>query len=93
MKLQTFSQFSSNASRFRTIITVFAKYGFANWVRDKDPEFIKGLFTNSEGGRLAGLPLAARLRMALTELGTTFIKLGRISVPGPILSGPILQQN
>lgn len=78
MRLNQFSQFKHNTSRFREIITILSKYGLANWVKEKDPDFLNGLFTNSEGESFAGLSLAVRLRMALTELGTTFIKLGQM---------------
>ena len=88
MKLKTFSQFTSNATRFHEIVTVFVKYGLANWVHEKDPEFVKGFFKTSEGVNFAGEPLPVRLRMALTELGTTFIKLAQILSTRADLVGP-----
>lgn len=88
MKLRTFSHFSSNATRFREILAVFVKYGLANWVRKKDPEFIRGFFKTREGVSFADEPVPVRLRMALAELGTTFIKLGQILSTRADLIGP-----
>ena len=78
IKISRLSQFSSNATRFREIVSVLGKYGLANWIREKDPEFIKKYFTDADGVRLVDEPLPVRIRMALTQLGTTFIKLGQI---------------
>lgn len=88
MRLTSFSQFKKNATRFTQIIKILSKYGLANWVKEKDPEFLNGLFTNTQGESFAGLALAVRLRMALTELGTTFIKLGQVLSTRADLIGP-----
>jgi ubiquinone biosynthesis protein len=87
MKLTSLPQYTRNAKRFTEIVSVLAKYGFANWIRENDPEFIKGLFKSSQGVRLSELSPDARIRMALTELGTTFIKLGQILSTRPDLVG------
>ena len=87
MKLTSLPQYTRNAKRFTEIVSVLAKYGFANWIRENDPEFIKGLFKSSQGVRLSELSSDARIRMALTELGTTFIKLGQILSTRPDLVG------
>ncbi len=86
------TQFSSNAHRFREIVAVFAKYELANWIKENEPEFIKGLLKSSKGVRVADLSPEARLRMALTELGTTFIKLGQILSTRADLIGPSMAE-
>ena len=90
MKLSSIPQFTRNAKRFREIVRILGKYGLANWIRDTDPDFLKGLFTNADGTRLSEQTQEARVRMALTELGPTFIKLGQILSTRPDLIGPML---
>ena len=90
MKISTLTQFSKNAARFKEIVGIFVKYGLANWIRDNDPEFIKGLLKSSKGMPISELNPEVRLRMALTELGTTFIKLGQILSTREDLIGPFM---
>ena len=77
MKLGTIAQFSRNAKRFREVVAVLAKYGLAQWAKEKDPEFIKGLLKSSGGEQIAELSTEQRIRMAITELGTTSSNLAR----------------
>ena len=90
MKLGTIAQFSKNAKRLREVVAVLSKYGLAHWVKEKDPDFIKGLLKSSAGEQIADLPTEVRIRMAITELGTTFIKLGQILSTRADLVGPAI---
>jgi len=78
MKLGTLAQLSRNAARFKEIVSILVKYGLANWVKEHEPQFIQNLLKRSQGDPIADLSPEVRLRLALTELGTTFIKLGQI---------------
>jgi len=88
MKVSTLVQFSKNATRFREVVTILMKYGLANWVKENDPNFIRGLLKSSDGEKLSYLEPATKLRMALTELGPTYIKLGQILSTRGDLIGP-----
>ncbi len=78
MSFASLPQIKRNAKRFEQIVRVMAKYGLAGWLRKSDPEFIQRFLTSAEGEMLTALPRAERVRMALTELGATFIKLGQM---------------
>ena len=88
-QLTSLPQFTRNTKRFSQILSVLAKYGFANWAGDNDPDFFKGLLQRLVKPEKA-LTKEARIRLALSELGPTFIKLGQILSTRPDLIGPLL---
>lgn len=84
----TLAKLVRNRERFNEIVRTLAKYGLADWVRDWNPEFVKDQFRTDDGGAVAELEPKVRLRLALTELGTTFIKLGQSLSTRADLIGP-----
>ncbi|MCP4687061.1 MAG: AarF/ABC1/UbiB kinase family protein, partial [Desulfobacterales bacterium] len=96
MKLKSLPQFTRNAKRFSEIVSILGKYGLAYWITEQNPDFIKDLFKSSDGLRLSEMTQDARIRMAMTELGATFIKLGqmmstRADLVGPSLAGELAE--
>ncbi|NIP92754.1 MAG: AarF/ABC1/UbiB kinase family protein, partial [Akkermansiaceae bacterium] len=87
MNISAFPQLKRNAIRFEQILRVLAKYGLAEWLKESGPEFVQRILTSSEGEKLGGLARSQRIRMALAELGTTFIKLGQMLSTRPDLVG------
>src|SRR5437763_6113276 len=83
-------QLARNGNRLREIITILGRYGLADWLSHLDWHFVNGLIRGSGGQRLASLTHEARVRLALTELGTTFIKLGQMLSTRPDLVSPEL---
>lgn len=76
-------------NRYREIITVLAKYGFEDLVSRSNLEKyvdhgIK-LIRGKEQSHIASLSRWERMRMAMEELGTTFIKFGQIMSNRPDL--------
>jgi ubiquinone biosynthesis protein len=67
-----------DAWRLEEIVRILAKYGLAGWLGRSLPEFVRRHLTSGEGERLTDVSHAARVRLALTELGTTFIKIGQV---------------
>jgi ubiquinone biosynthesis protein len=78
MNLTSIPQLYRNLNRSLEIISVLSKYGLADWICKLDIEFAKELFKNQAGEALARYTTDARIRLALTELGPTFIKLGQV---------------
>jgi len=67
-----------DSNRFRQVITILAKYGLARWLVAAPIPWIRKLLRDTEGHQLTELSFEDSVRCAITELGTTFIKLGQI---------------
>ncbi len=71
---------------------VLAKYGLAEWLSHTRFERPKRILTGKEGELLAKESHAARIRLAITELGTTYIKFGQMLSTRPDLVGPAVAE-
>ena len=71
-------QLYRNVRRITEIVSVLSKYGLADWLSRVNIDFIKDRLKAPDGEALARLSQAARIRLALTELGPTFIKFGQL---------------
>jgi ubiquinone biosynthesis protein len=67
-----------NTRRFREIVAVGVRYGLADRLRKIPSKRIQGWLRGSTGQDIVDLATPVRLRLALAELGTTFIKLGQM---------------
>src|SRR5882757_136190 len=85
-----FSRFDRNAKRVGEIIAILGRYGLADWLGGLNYEWLQGRFVSFDGERLGKLTQEARIRLALTELGTTFIKFGQMLSTRADLVGPDL---
>ncbi|HEY3382153.1 MAG TPA: AarF/UbiB family protein [Vicinamibacterales bacterium] len=65
-------------SRLREIASVAVRYGLADQLRQIPVERLQQWLRGSAGDDIARLGLPVRLRLALAELGTTFIKFGQM---------------
>lgn len=78
MKITAIPQLYRNWSRLVEVVSVLSKYGLADWIARLDLKLLKDLFKAPSGEILARHNRETRIRLALTELGPTFIKLGQI---------------
>ncbi len=87
MKITALPQFYRNLRRGTEIISILSKYGLADWLSHTNIEFVKDQIKARDGEALARLTRETRIRMALTELGPTFIKLGQLLSTRPDVVG------
>lgn len=92
MRISTIPQIYRHVNRWREILSVLSKYGLAGWISRVDLPFGKGLLKNRNGEVLATHSREARIRMALEELGPTFVKLGQILSTRPDQIGVALAE-
>jgi ubiquinone biosynthesis protein len=90
MDLTTLARGQRTAGRLAHIVAILCKYSLADWLKAVNVRPVRKFLTSFDGQPIAGLSTEVRIRMALTEMGTTFIKLGQILSTRPDLVGPAL---
>ncbi len=78
MDLLGLSRRQDQLKRITEIARVLRRYDLADWIQKIPSGQIRNLLTSDEAQAMAERPWEERVRLALTELGTTFIKLGQI---------------
>jgi ubiquinone biosynthesis protein len=91
MKITAIPQLYRNLKRWREILTVLRRYGLADWLTQFRLPF-RDVFKDRGGVPLSQYSREERVRMALTDLGPTFIKLGQVLASRPDLVGPELAE-
>lgn len=92
MKISTIPSLYRNLRRWREILAVLRRYGLADWLSHYDRVPFRRWFKDQGGNPLAEYTRETRVRLALTELGPTFIKLGQVLAGRPDLVGVALSE-
>ena len=90
MRISSIPQLYRNVRRWQEIIVILRRYGLADWLSQLRVDFIRDWIKDEQGVPLASYSRETRVRMALTDLGPTFIKLGQVLSLRPDLIGPQL---
>lgn len=80
-------QLYRNVRRWTEIVSVLSKYGLADWLSRFNIDFVTDLLSSSGDQAQSQLTHNARIRLALTELGPTFIKFGQLLSTRPDVIG------
>lgn len=92
MKISAIPQIYRNVNRWGEILTILSKYGLAGWMARFDLNILNRFLTNRDGEALTHLGRETRIRLAIEELGPTFIKLGQVLSTRPDQVGMSLAQ-
>src|SRR5262245_1346593 len=96
LDLTSIPQLARNLGRLAEIARSLVKYGLADGLSRLDSKFVHRMTRGTEIERLSAFTTEARIRLVLTELGTTFIKFGQVlstrrDVIGPALGDELAQ--
>lgn len=75
----------TKSKRFRQIVSILSKYGLADWLDKTDFRTLKDKLHSKTGHKISKLSYEEKIRYAITDLGTTFIKFGQILSTRPDL--------
>lgn len=92
VRLEAIERLQHNTRRVVEIVSVLVKYGLADWLRAVPLGFVQAWLESSEGERISDISFERRVRLAMSELGTTFIKLGQMLGTRPDLISPELAE-
>jgi ubiquinone biosynthesis protein len=85
LNLTSIPRLTRSLGRLVEIARTLTKYGLADALTRLDYRFVRRWTAGTELARLSTESREARIRMALTELGTTFIKFGQVLSTRPDL--------
>lgn len=93
MLLESIAKIEQSARRLQEILTILGKYGLADWLGSLKYEWLQSRLVSFNGERLNTLTQEARIRLAITELGTTFVKFGQVLSTRPdLLPEPLIKE-
>ncbi|NOQ42585.1 MAG: phosphotransferase [Desulfuromusa sp.] len=87
VKIASVELLKRNTARVCEFWKILAKYGLADWLKDIPLPGLKDQRNHVDGRIIANMSGGERLRLALTEMGTTYIKLGQMLSTRPDLIG------
>lgn len=90
MKISSIPQLYRNLRRWQEIMFILRRYGLADWFSQLKIDFVRDWFKDEDGVPLSNYTRETRIRMALMDLGPTFIKLGQVLSMRPDLIGSAL---
>lgn len=87
MKLTSIPSLYRNLRRGREILAVLRRYGLADWLSRSQRMPLRNWIKDRSGIPLTQYTRAQRIRLAITELGPTFIKVGQVLASRPDMVG------